>query len=555
MRLPTLRFVRLASLVSASPLFGSRVRHEQQQPEQTRMPPVPRRDEDRVVSAGIAPPGWTFPRQSETSEQALLDPPVDVRDPYGWLRDETRSEPEVLEHLRAENAYTEAGQAHLSHVRETLYQEMLAAIRETDYSLPRPYGRFYQYSRTFLGKAYPRYCRARRTTLETPLAIDWDGSVESPVLPNEEITLDVNELAEGKDYCSVESVTDSPSQTLLAYTVDHTGDEIYQLFVKDLTTGDIVDHDEELEIDGDVVWGKDDSTLFYVKMDSAQRSYQVYRRRLGSDQPDELLYEEKDETFWVGIDKSDDKRYLFVSTEGMETSEVYYLDLDDPRARLECVAKRRAKVLYSVSHQKGHWWIMSNTGGLPNLALWIAPVIPNCEDTWEPVNDADGERLFDGSYDKSLDGLSMFANHVVLSGRTGGLPRLWFIRLGDDGKSVTNFVRLEFPEEAYDVCEGSNYEYETDRIAVAYDSLVTPTQVLEIRLDDPSDRLALKERQVPGYVKSLYGCERITVLSRDGSTEIPVSLVYRRDTMERHKATGERVPLVLYGKNKDRAIM
>lgn len=188
------------------------------------------------------------------------------------------------------------------------------------------------------------------------------------------------------------------------------------------------------------------------------------------------------------------------------------------------------------------------------MALWAAPAVPDCEDQWKLARNAqDDEVLFDGTLARSLDGISCFKNHVVASGREGGLPRIWFLSLsaagGDDEEEVvTKFERLTFEEEAYDVSMGANYEYETDSVVVGYDSLVTPTQSLEISLKDPKERKVLKERAVPGYDRTLYACERTTVLSRSGTTEIPISLVYRLDVMEEHRRTGEALCVHLYGK-------
>ena len=261
------------------------------------LPPVATRDEDRVVYAGTAPEGWTSPRQSEGSSEPLLTPPIAIKDPYGWMRDEKRENEQVLAHLRAENAYTEAMTQHLEGLRQTLYDDLVASIQETDYTTPRPYGDFYYYTRTFQGKSYRVHCRAPKSA--EPLSIDWDGSAEAPILPGEQVMLDVNQLAEGKSYCATGSVTTSPSHQFLAYSTDFTGGETCQLFVQNLATGEVVDHDEKLEIDGSVRWGADDNTLFYLKLDDAHRPFQVYRRRL--DQPgseDEMLIEEKDELYW-----------------------------------------------------------------------------------------------------------------------------------------------------------------------------------------------------------------------------------------------------------------
>jgi oligopeptidase B len=460
------------------------------------------------------------------------------------MRDEKRENKDILDHLEAENAYTEGLTSHLEGLRQTLYDEMLAAIQETDYTTPRPHGDWYYYTRTFEGKSYTTHVRAPRQP-DTPLSIQWDRKAESPILPGEQITLDVNVLAEGKKYCSTGSVTKSPSQKYLAYSADFTGGETCVMYVKDLTSGDIVDHDETLEMSGSIRWGADDNELFYLKMDEAHRPYQVYRRRLGNNDPDEMLLEEKDELYWMGISKSLDGKYLFIEVSSKETSEIHFLDLTDPNANLQCVAPRRLKVLYDVEHRNGRWWIESNVGGLPDMALWAAPANAHCADEWQLVTDAAGVALFEGGEDRALSAITCFQDFVVMQGREGGLPRVWIAAM--DGDSVQTFQQLLFDEDAYDAGVGTHYEYDTRKIAVAYDSLVTPTQSLEIDLANTNERTVLKERAVPGYDKELYACERTTVKSRDGSVDIPVSLVYRKDVMEDHLQSGKAVHTHLYG--------
>jgi len=318
------------------------------------------------------------------------------------------------------------------------------------------------------------------------------------------------------------------------------------MFVKDLETGEIVDHDAALEMNGSIRWGADDETLFYFKLDAAHRPFQLYQRKLNApDTHDEMLLEEMNDLYWMGMAKSLDGRYLFAETSSKETTEIHYLDLYNPAATLRCVAPKRSKVLYDVEHRDGQWWIESNVGGLPNMALFTCAAGPNCQDDWQLVKDPSGEALFDGSYQRSLDGVTCFKTHVVASGREGGIPRVWIVGLQDT--VVTKFEMLPFPEEAYDVGLGRHYEYEADSIVVGYDSMVTPTQSLEISVGDTQQRKVLKERKVPGYDQSKFACERTTVISRDGKTEIPVSIVYRKDVLEDHIASGKPVHTHLYG--------
>jgi len=473
------------------------------------------------------------------------------------MRDEKRENEEVLNHLKVENEYTQTLTKHLQDSEEgkgdgvvsKLYDEMLSRIQETDYTTPRPDKDYLYYSRTLKGKAYTVHCRAPRAKIDLLWKDDMtdEDKAVSPVLKGEEVILDVNKLAEGQSYCSTGSVKKSPSQKLLAYAVDFSGNEKCLLYVKDLATDKIVHEDPELEIAGSLQWGVDDSELFYLKQDAAQRPYQVWRRRLsGETVQDEMLFEELDDLNWLGFYKSKDGKYLFVETSSKETTEIHYLDLEDPEATLKCVALRRSKVLYEVEHREGQWWISSNVGGLPNMALFTAPAIPNSHEEWKLVPDKDGRTLFVGGYTRSLDHVVCFSNHVVASGREGGLPRVWVIGLDKD-KSVMSFEMLQFEEAAYDAGLGTNHEYETDKVVVSYDSMVTPTQSMEIDLNDTSQRKVLKERSVPGYNKEQYDCERLTVTSRDGKAEIPVSIVFRKDVMEKHVSTGSPIPVHLYG--------
>ena len=527
-------------------------------------PPKARREEDRAVLVGKVE-GPT--RQSEASTEPLLDPPVSVPDPYGWMRDETRTNQEVLDHLRAENAYTEALTSHLGDLRESLYKELLSSIQETDYSLPRPRGDYVYYSRTIEGKAYTVYCRAPKPADDFDMT-SWDGSADSPILPNEEILLDVNELAKGKSYCDTGTVKTSPSHKFLAYTADFSGDEVCELFIKDTSTGDIVENNQDLQIYGRVVWGKDDKTVFYLKLDAAKRPFQVWKHTIGAAvSEDVMLFEDLDDINWVGISKSLDGKYFFIESSSSESSEFHYLNLDHDGddAKLECVAKRRQKVLYDVDHRLGQWWITTNVDKTPNMRLMVAPAKPNCESEWKDVVNASGTKLFDGGYDRSLDYVVTFKSHLVAQGREGGIPRIWILSPnGEEEEEVEGGVvaddditkagsweaqMLTFEEEAHDVGLQGHSEFETDKIAVAYDSLITPLSSLEIPLNDPTamPRKVLKEKVVPGYDKSEYACERVLVPSRDGKVKVPVLLTYRKDVMEQHKASGEPIPTHLYG--------
>lgn len=502
-----------------------------------------------MVYAGVAPEGWDpkMPRQSNDSTEKLMDPAVPISDPYGWLRDDKRESEEILDHLKAENEYSQTVTKHLKGLQETLYKEFLSSIQETDYSTPRPRGDYWYYSRTFEGSSYSTYCRAPKTT--DTFSIDWDGTKESPILPGEEIYLDVNELAKGKSYCSVGGVKASPSKKLLAYIVDYSGDEKYEVHVKNLETGEDmalteVGSDKLLEVDG-VVWGKDDETLYYMTNDEQHRPFRLFQRKdWKSDSPsDTLLKEDLDDLFWCGVYKSLDEKYIFFESASKETSEIWYLSTEEEgsASEMKCVAPRRNKVLYEVEHGHDQWFITTNVDESPNMKLMTAPAKPDSASEWKLLTDASGAPIFDGGFEKSLDSVTALKSHIVLQGREGGIPRVWTF---DIEKSALKL--LEFDEAAYDVGLLAHYEPDATSVAVSYDSMLTPPSSIDISLEDDSQRTVLKSKKVPGYDKDRYGCDRLEVLSRDGETQIPISVVYSKETMEKVKG-GERVPVHLYG--------
>jgi oligopeptidase B len=548
-------------------------------------PPTIWRDEERFVLVGNvteSSSSTTSMRQSEESKNPLVDPPVAVPDPYGWMRDDDRTSERVLNHLRAENAYTEQVVASCQELKDTIYQDFLRYIQETDYTTPAIKNNYIYYERTFEGKSYSVHCRAPLLSKTNndfyTIAQGWDKSANTTILPGEQVLLDENQLAEGKSHCHVGSVQVSPSGALLAYTLDETGGEKYKLIVQNIETKEDRILAVPLEdIDSTILWGPDDTSLYYLRFDDTHRPFQVYKHILSPSpsstenlQQDQLLFQEDDELFWVSIDKSQDEKFLFIDSSSKETSEVHFIDLFNNRTTttnldvVSCVSKRRTKVLYSVEHYKGSFLIATNVGGTTNMRFMVAPTLEFSEDSWVDVtrtnSSSDSDLLFTGGTEKCLEAIHVFESHVVLSGREDGMPSLWVAQFEDDHNSsssssskVHSFWKLEFDEDVHDVCLGSNYEYLTDSIVINYESLITPTQSILTQLKDPNnERRIVKEKNIPGFDKSLYSCERFTVPSRDG-TPIPVSMVYRKGTIPnnginwREQSIGETVNVHLYG--------
>lgn len=508
--------------------------------------PVARRDDSGATLCGdVASRANNGPDKS-----MLLNPPVSLPDPYCWMRDESRKSEEVLAHLEKENEYTGKITEHLAPLRETLYSEMLKFIQETDYTTPSKKGAFSYYTRTFEGQSYKRHCRAPFTSLATISSARWSGLAADAVLPGEETLLDENVLAAGKAYCSVGDLKPSPSHGLLCYTLDGTGDEKYEIKVIRATGGEVVDAMAGLaDANSHVEWGRDDEDLFYTKLDEAHRPYQLYHHKIGSDPAsDVMLLEEKNEELWMGISKSQDGKFLFVSVGSKESSEVRYLSLASPptSANLHRVAPLRDKVLYDVEHREGLFYITTNVGNLSNFKLVTVPVKPDGQDDWADFA-VGGTVPFDGGFSRPLDDVLPLQKHLVCFGRENGIPQLWVVGFGDDSTShaASSIERLEFPESARDVSLLGNYDYDLDRITVCYESLITPPQSISVALNDANGaRLPIKQRTVVGYDPSKYDCERREVLSRDGKTMIPLSLVWRKDS---RKEEGAAQHLHLYG--------
>lgn len=238
---------------------------------------------------------------------------------------------------------------------------------------------------------------------------------------------------------------------------------------------------------------------------------------------------------------------------------MYYLDLTETDSVLQCIAKKRKKVLYDVDHWNGYWIITSNVDDSQNMRLMICPVgEEETGSSWKDITimDESGStvKLFDGGIEKALDSVETFEKYWVASGRYNGIPRVWVLQVDcsrqNEDDFVTACIQLEFEESAYDVGVSVNYNYHTDKLVVYYNSMISPLQSIQVDMMSPNDfskRMVIKSKLVPGYVKDNYDCARITVKSRDGKTDIPVSMVYRRDVMKKHIESGQTVPVHLVG--------
>ena len=417
------------------------------------------------------------------------------QDDYFWLRE--KSSPEVIDYLKAENAYAEAMTADSEPFRQALYQEMLGRIKQTDLSVPYRLRGYYYYSRTEEGKQYPIQCRKR-------------GSLDGA----EEVILDLNAMASEHKFLAIGALAVSDDNQRLAFTLDTTGFRQYTLQVKDLATGAM--GPENVGKVGSVVWAADGSTIFYTVEDPAKRQYRLYRHKHGTPNTgDELVYEEKDERFELDARRSASKAYIFLTSASHTASEVRFLPAGRPLEPFRLIAAREKDHEYYVEHHGDQFYIRTNQNA-PNFRLVTAPVGEPGKGHWQEV--------VPHRADVMITGLTMFADYYVRSEREGGLPQL----------TVTDFRtgashRITFPEPVYTCGTGTNAEYESSVYRYTYQSFITPSSVFDYDMEKRTSTLLKQTEVLGGYDPARYESQRLWAKASDG-TRIPISIVYRKGT-------------------------
>jgi oligopeptidase B len=368
-------------------------------------------------------------------------------------------------------------------------------IKETDLSVPTYDAPYWYYSRTVQGQPYPIYCRKLRTL---------DAA--------EEVIFDQNAEAKGRKFFSLGGFEVSPNHQLLALLIDTTGYEDFTLRVKDLTTGRYL-RDRKEKLGFGLAWASDNRALFYMSTDSAKRSDRVWRHQIGSSvRTDVAVFHEPNVLFNVGVDRLRSGKFIAISSGSFTQGEVRVIDAATPTAPARLIAPRRANVEYDVEHGNGYFWIVTNDGA-PNFK--VARVRDDARDlsVWEdwlaPRPDA------------FVENVSVFAKHVVVSERRGGLRQLRVTAL--DGGATHD---ISFPEAAYGVSLAANPMFETNTLRFTYSSLVTPSTVIDYDLTTRSRTVMKQQEVLGGYDPSKYGVERRMAKARDG-VMVPVSIVYR----------------------------
>src|SRR3954454_17123039 len=397
-----------------------------------------------------------------------------VTDEYAWLAD--KDDPQTIAYLESENAWTERATAHLAELRDTVFQEIKGRTLETDLSVPGRKGDYWYYTRTVEGKQYGIHCRVpvRPGETEPPMAED---------KPGEEVLLDGNALAEGKDFFALGTFDVSPDGQWLAYSTDFDGDERFTLRVKNLATGEVL-ADEVPDTFYGSAWSADGSALFYITVDDAWRPHRVWRHTVGRPATEDVVvYEEADERFWVGVELGRSDKFIMIDSRSKVTSEVWVIPAENPTAEPAVIAERRQGVEYSVEHH-GHRFLILHNDGAEDFALAYTSV-DNPGEWVELIPHEPGTRL------ESVEAFSR--QIVVLLGRDG----LTGLRVMADGS--TDSYDMEFPEPLYSVGLAVNPEYDTNSVRISYTSMVTPESVFDVDLVTRSMSLRKQKPVLGGY--------------------------------------------------------
>lgn len=436
-----------------------------------------------------------------------------VVDNYYWLNDYFKKGADsanVIKYIEEENAYTNAMMKSTEPLQAKLFEEMKSRIKEKDESVPYLKNGYYYYNKTEEGKQYYKICRKK-------------GDLNAP----EEVLLDVDKMAEGLPYFAIGGYSVSPDNKLLAFSVDTVSRREYVIQILNLETGELL-RDRVLRTEGEPIWAADNKTIFYTaKNPITLLSEKIKRHTLGtSSDLDVTVYDEKDNTNYIGVGKSKNGKYIFIQSQGTLSSEVLYLAADDPNGKFQVFQPRIKDVLYSVVPLEDRFLILTNDNA-KNFKVVESPLDKTSKENWKDFIPHREEVL--------IQGLDEFKDFLVVSERKNGLTNLSILNLKDKSKHD-----LDFGEEAYTVYPSINEEYNTDVVRYGYSSMVTPSSTFDYNMVSKEKELLKQQEVLGGYDQNDYLTERTFATAKDG-TKIPVSLVYKKGTKKDGSA-----PLFLY---------
>jgi len=439
---------------------------------------------------------------------ARLELHGDVRiDNYFWLKE--RDNPDVIAYLDAENAYTEKMMAPMQGMQELLFDEIKSRIKEDDESAPYKRGDYFYYYRYVEGSEYPIYARKK-------------GSLDAA----EEIMLDVNQLAADADYFSVRGFKVSPDDRIAAYSVDMRGRRFYDLHFLDLESGEALPDTIE-DMTSNFQWANDSQTVLYAKQHpETLRSYRVFRHKLGS-ADDTLVYEEEDETNYLGVSKSLSGKFFYLISSQTLSTEIRYLSADSPEDEPTVFLPREENHEYFVTDGGDRFYVISNDGA-KNFRILEAPLDNTSKDAWTEIVAHRDDAL--------IEGLAVFKDYFVVTIVENGIKQMEVIE-----RTTGDTYRIDFGEDVYTAYADDNYEFDTPWFRYTYESMTTPESTYDFNMASKEHKL-IKERAVlGGFDRDDYRTERLFATARDG-TQVPVSIVYRKGMQK----NGQN-PLFQYG--------
>ena len=455
------------------------------------------------------------------------------QDEYYWLRDDKREDKAMLGYLEAENAYADALLGPLKPVQDKLYDEIVARIKQDDASVPFRERGWWYYSRFEAGKDYPIHARRKdvggidaKAILKANEAADFAG---------EEVLLDVNAMAGDKKYYAIGGRTVSQDNRWLVYGDDTNGRRQYTLRIKDLQTGEVLD-DSIPGTAGYGVWADDNRTFFYIENDpETLLSTKVKKHVVGTDAKDDVLvYEEKDDTFYMGIGRTRDDRYIVIGLDSTVSNETRYTPAANPGA-FKVLAPRARDIEYDADHFDGRWVIRTNDGGARNFKIVTAADGSASRKDWKDWIAHDPQVY--------VEGIELFDGFAAVAERSGGLERVRILKEGGGSE----YVKAD--ESAYSMGLDANPEPDTDWVRYSYTSMTTPATTYELNVKT-GERRELKRQPVPGYDPANYVTERLWAPAKDG-TKIPVSIVYRKGFEKNGKAALLQYGYGSYGASMD----
>ncbi len=411
-------------------------------------------------------------------------------DEYNWLR---KSEnPKVLAHIKAENDYADAVLRPTKKLQKELYTEIRKRMKENDMSVPVKEGPYEYYSRMQKGKQYAIHCRKRIT-----------GG-------KEQVVLDENKLAANEKFFNLGLFETSPDHKLLAYTVDTTGDEKFTLRIKDLRTGKLLA--ERIESISDFEWAENGEHFFYTVEEHPHPPRKVFLHRLGEDvKEDILVYEEKDLQWYVGLDKSRSRKYIFIIAANFDASEVRVVPSHHPFSPMQLLAPRKKKIKYFPEHHGGYFYIMTNERAVNFKIMRTNTETPQRKywQEWMPHK-----------INRAISGLLVFENFFVVTVRENGSEEIYIHKPG-----VPRGVHVQLPEDEHSIGVSDDLEYYSTFIRISYQSFLTPRTIYDY--DVESGEFTVRKKQVvPGWSKKGYVSKRIWV--RNGNVRVPVILVHKK---------------------------